>query len=502
MRSTTPSTGPGSPTSWPHSTAYEPIDAAITAAAGLLADPVANRAALLAGIDARLDLVVERLAERRRSAAPARVGVAVRLAQRAVRRAAQPGHGPARPAGRPGRTALRRRWPRRPRCRAPPPTKNGSTCCAPPRPSCPSTLAAALDPGDAAHRGRRRSSRLHHQARRRSRDRARRRRTPAWPTGWTRCHGIFPMTAFDAEPAHLHRRGGLDRRLLVRPAGTAGVSARNDVAERIADATAALTAHDAALDAGGAPRGAADRGRGRDASARASGSSRLHPAGRRGAEQTAAHAHFTSGALLAHARPSSTTTTRSTPGSTGGAGAAEGAPARGRDDALGRPRPERRRARRPAVAAPARRAVAGAGLPEGGRPDSESLTYVAYAGAGHDPAGAALRTAARRLVRDDPGDRARRAGPAAHHRRRRSTSTGPARSRRRPCCCSRRRSGTAPGRGTTSCSGVVDTFDAGPAARRRARRSGQTAPLAQFLPATVASVDHQRPARSRPTTRW
>ena len=100
----------------------------------------------------------------------------------------------------------------------------------------------------------------------------------------------------------LHRRGDS---ILVYWADLQAllVSARKDVDERIVAATAALTAHDAALDPCAAPRAL------QTAAAAIFGEGfTLIPTftlpAAAGAEQTAAHAHFTSGNLLALPAPS------------------------------------------------------------------------------------------------------------------------------------------------------------------------------------------------------
>ena len=386
----------------------------------LLADPVANRAALLAGIDARLSLVVERLAEvcrfrRRRD----RLGRPLRLADRAVHGANQArrrhsstrwakrliacnealhgGGGPARrrhtrgagpPAARRrarGLDRARRRYsilsPFAPRSRA-----NGP-------PSSPSATPSKRRPSM--------------------------RRAPGLADRLARCTNVLPIAAFDPEPLDFTDIEDsvlaywVDLQVLL-------VSAREDVDQRITTGSAALGTHDDALEPAGSPQGAtgaadaifgegfalvptftlASRGRRRADPGPRCISPRAtllaHAARDPGRRQSARHL-----VLWCRARP------------------AEGAPARGRDHAVGsahigaRQRSPRCNCRT-SPARPGWRST----FPKTRRPTASASPMSPLPGSGLRACRRALRAPPRRLGRDHPGHRGRRARPATHDRRR------------------------------------------------------------------------------------
>ncbi len=460
------------------------IDTAIAAGAALLDDPVANRAALLARIDGRIATVVERLAEAAAFGA-ATIGWGAAYDWRTERFRALL-----------SRMAARlERWEQRlAECNTsldadealPPATPDAERIrlLRAAEAQVSTTLAADLDPAglrnavlvkrDAfdAKRGAMQAATIDAP-------------DPALADRLARCVGVLPLDAFDPEPlAFVDIEDSIVQYQEDLQAITQ--AARDDVETRLAAATNALTAHDAALDAAARLAALQD-----GATAIFGEGFRLIPSfsppADAAAELTQAHAAFTSGALLAHA---SAVADDDFPLDTWFYGCA-------------RVRPKMRLLEDTTMLWDAHRLDPGRlfalqlphrdgapwlalDFPKEAAPDSERLAYVAFARSGYDPAGERCgllvddwSETIPAIEPDEPGPQ-HTTGVAFHFDR---PSQEP------PQAMLLLTPATWDGQWSWDdvVHGVIDTFAL---ARLRAVEPAQLegGPLAQFLPATVASV--------------
>jgi hypothetical protein len=460
------------------------LDTAIAAGAPLLADPDANRAALLAGIDDRIATVVERLTEAA-GFGGAKIGwgglydwrserfstLLKRIADLLARwdeRLTACEDALAKEAALPG-TATPEEHVQLLRA------AEGQVSTALAADLDPVPLRAAVEGKRTAFIGKRAAIRTT----------ALDAPNPGLADRLARCVGVLPLDAFDPEPLSFT---DVEDSILVYWTDLQGllVSARKDVNARILAASAALTAHDEALEP-------AARLKALQAGATAifGEGFTLTPTftlpAAAGAEQTQAHAHFTSGDLLAHARAA---LDDEQPLDTWFYGTARVRPkVRLLEDAImlweahGLAPGELAALQLPHKAGTPWLAL---DFPKAQAPDGERLAYVAFAGPGYDPA--ALRCG---LLLDDwsetvPALEPDEPGPqhttgVAFHFDRPSQEPPQAMLLLTP----------AQWGGTWSWDdilhGVIDTFQL---ARLRAVEPDQLddGALAQFLPATVASV--------------
>jgi hypothetical protein len=460
------------------------LDTALASGAALLADPVANRAALLSGIDDRIAVVVERLVEAA-GFGGATIGWGAAYDWRGERFHALLSR----------MAALLQRWAQRlVDCNASlaaeedlPPTAPDEERVRHLRAAeaqVSTTLAADLDP--AALRNAVIAKRNAFDAKRGAMQTA----TVAAPDPGladrlARCTSVLPIAAFDPEPLTFVDiedsivRYQEDLQAILQ-------AARDDVDSRLTAATSALAAHDDALDA--ATRLSALQ----DGAAAIFGEGfrlipTFTPPADVAAELTAAHAAFTSGALLDHA---STVADDDFPLDTWFYGAARVRPAvRLLEDAtMLWDAHELDPGQLFALQLPHRDGAPWLALdfPKAAAPDSERLAYVAFAPSGYDPAGPRCG-----LLLDDwsetiPAIEPDDAGPlhttgVAFHFDRPSQEPPQAMLLVTPA--------TWDGQWSWDdvVHGVIDTFSL---ARLRAVEPAQLedGPLAQFLPATVASV--------------
>jgi hypothetical protein len=460
------------------------LDTAIAAGAPLLADSAANRAALLAGIDGRIATVVERLTDAA-AFGGARIGWGGLYDWRAERfstllkriagllarwdeRLAACEDALAKEAALPGTATPEERVHL---LRA----AEGQVSTALAADVDPVPLRAAVEGKRAAFVAKRDAIRTN----------ALDAPNPGLADRLARCVGVLPLDAFDPQPLDF---ADVEDSILAYWADlqTLLTSARGDVNARIVAGGAALTAHDAALEPEARLK-ALQAG----ATAILGDGFTLTPTftlpAVAGAEQTQAHAHFTSGNLLAHAR---TALDDQQPLDTWFYGAARVRPkVRLLEDAT--MLWEAHGLTPGALAALQLPHKAGApwlalDFPKADAPDGERLAYVAFAGPGYAPAAPRCgllvddwTETVPALEPDEPGPQ--HTTGVAFHFDRPSQEPPQAMLLLTP----------AQWGGTWSwddiLQGVIDTFEL---ARLRAVEPDQLddGPLAQFLPATVASV--------------
>jgi hypothetical protein len=460
------------------------LDAAIAAGATLLADPVAKRAALLAGIDGRIGTVVERLAETA-AFGGAKVGWGGLYDWRSERFSALLKR----------ISDLLKRW------------KTRLTACdealtkeaALPVTATPeehmlllraaegqvsTALAADLDPVPL---------RVAVEAKRTAfvakRDAITTNALDAPNADLSdrlaRCVGLLPIDAFDPEPLTFT---DVEDSIIAywSDLQTLLVSARKDVNDRITAGNAALAAHDEAIDFESRLK-ALQIG----ATAIFGDGFKLIPVftlpAADGAEQTQAHAHFTSGNLLAQARA---TLDDKNPLDTWFYGAARVRPkVRLIEDAimlweaLELPHDELAALQLPHKAGAPWLAL---DFPKEDAPDGERLTYVAFAGPGYDPAAARCgvlvddwNETVPAVEQDEPGPQ-HTTGVAFHFDR-------PSQEPPQAMLLVTPAEWNGTWSWTDILQGVIDTFDLACVRAVEPDQLDDTA-LAQFLPATVASV--------------